>query len=186
MNQGELFPEPVPDVRGAKTFALSGVYVTLDEADTRFAAALGVVRQRRAERQDRPNHRVSRGMTDLELHTVGARGEVAIARHYGLPLPALDLGATAGDVGGVEVKCTTAQTPRLYLRDRRPDVPGRPPEPERPVALVIDEGSRLKLAGWLWTYEVRVPEFDWGRPGRRYAVPARRLSHPDSLPIEAP
>jgi hypothetical protein len=181
-DQGELFPEPGPDVRAEKTFLLSGkVWVSLSADDVKWAEDLAALRQGRAEVQHRPNLRVVQ-RPDLELHRLGAFGEVVMARHYDLPLPALDLGASSGDVGGVEIKTTLKRrgwAPVLYLWRKKHD-----DDPERPVLLICDEGARFELVGWLWSHEVRVPEF-WNEalPRPCWAVPAARLRSPKSLPV---
>ena len=162
-DQTELFHDQPVEVKAERTFAYGAtpvqrpaVYVHLSPDDLALAAEIAQRRQSRSEEVGRPNRRVAK-MSDLALNRLGARAEVAVARHYGAALPRVDLGplrdGTLGDVGGVEVKSTTREHGRLLLWTPRHDAK------DRPVVLVIDEGPRFRIAGWIWTHEARAAEF---------------------------
>lgn len=159
------------------------VIVTLSQEDMDAADAIGAERQRLAEARGRPNLRVAL-VPDIVLNQVGARGEMAVARHYGVAPPRVDTGAlrddALGDVGGVEVKTRlTNGPPRLLLWKARPGAI------ERPVVLVVPEfHRRFRIVGWMWASEVRVDAYwDATLPRPCWAVPQDDLLDPALLAL---
>ena len=106
-----------------------------------------------------------------DLDISGALCEAAAAKWLGVFWPNRWEGKQSCDVGeNVEIRSTRLQNGCLILTDRDHD--------DRPYILAIPVEPDVTLAGWMFGYEAKVPEFwtqkDNGRPPA-YFVPQSRL-----------
>jgi hypothetical protein len=158
---------------------LTRIVVTLTDDEDRFAR--GVARDRQSQNLKQGNH--DRFGADPEngwtLHIRGCLGEMAVAKHLGLPWNGNLGNYRAHDVGPYEVR--TAQPGlhrRLILHDRDHD--------DRPYIHVIsDHAGRYHLIGWLYGREGKRREWwiDPSRAGRHaYFVPNASLRPMNTLP----
>ncbi len=154
MSQGQLFGDPVPDVRGTKTFLLGAPRVVapsprpmpLSEAEVAEAAVIGGERAARAKAKGW-NRGVYTTRSNEDRHTQAAIAECWVARQLGLVWEQDPNAFKAKpDVQpDVDVRCIGR--PGNWLHVMANDPPGR-----RMVA-VSGRYPNLKIEGWCWTQD---------------------------------
>jgi hypothetical protein len=132
-----------------------GVYVTLTDGELALAIIVGVLRNLTAKiRRRAPGHALPPSTRGLNLDMSGAIGELGTARwrnaYWAGSIDVLD--GARGDVDGIGVRtvardATDTRQARLIVQADDPD--------DRPFLLVVRDGARCHLVGWLTAREAR-------------------------------
>jgi hypothetical protein len=147
--------------------------VRLSEAEVEAARMLG--RKRHECSLNRKSTRGLMGEDSLDLHTVGAIGEFAVAK-------ALNLyqGFTVNNFDGpdiepdIQVRTTRLKGGRLIMTERD--------EPFQKYVLVVGEEPELDVVGWVWGFEGQ--EKKWLTDPKNNRPPAYFVPRDALRPIE--
>ena len=109
-----------------------------------------------------------KALTGIERRFIGTVGEIAVAKAFGTTINPLvfakerkdiTLRNRGHDVGDIEVRATTYHNGKLIV--------GRTDFITSPYVLaILTENNDVRLAGWLYGYEAKKPEF-WNAGGRK-------------------
>ena len=119
-----------------------------------------------------------RGDKALEIHLLGAAGEVAVASYLGLKehlFKEIEAKRGSDDLPGIDVKTRSKHKYDLIVQ--------RNENPEKKFVLVTIEGQKTLIHGWCWGREAMQERY-WADPARgrpAYFVPKVALHSMGSL-----
>lgn len=113
-----------------------------------------------------------RGDKALEIHLLGAAGEVAVASYLGLKehlFKETEARRGSDDLPGIDVKTRSKHKYDLIVQ--------RNENPEKKFVLVTIEGQKTLIHGWCWGHEAMQEQY-WADPARgrpAYFIPKEAL-----------
>ena len=149
--------------------------VTLEWYEIQMAADVGVRRNVEALSKNR-RRSFEGGLSTWDAHILGACGEMAFAKAFGLYWEAgVNTFKAGGDVCAVEVRTRSRHDYELIVRDNDPD--------GRVFFLVTGGPNTFRLHGWIKSEEARRPEWrkNHGAYQPAYFVPHSALRSLDQL-----
>lgn len=155
---------------------------TFTDEERRIAMDEGMRRQRVNEEKGLRgrNKGAWRGDKALEIHLLGAAGEVAVASYLGLKehlFKETEARRGSDDLPGIDVKTRSKHKYDLIVQ--------RNENPEKKFVLVTIEDKTTLIHGWCWGKEAMDEKY-WADPARgrpAYFVAKDRLRAIDTLPV---
>lgn len=152
----------------------SPIVFTFTEEERRIAMEEGMRRQRVNEAKGLRgrNKGAWRGDKALEIHLLGAAGEVAVASYLGLKehlFKETEARRGSDDLPGIDVKTRSKHKYDLIVQ--------RNENPEKKFVLVTIEGQKTLIHGWCWGHEAMQEQY-WADPARgrpAYFIPKEAL-----------
>ena len=127
------------------------------------------------------NRGAARGDKALEIHLLGAAGELAVASYLGLKhelYKEVEARRGSDDLPGIDVKTRSKHSYDLIVQKKE--------NPDKKFVLVTIENQTVLLQGWCYGYEAMKEQY-WADPARgrpAYFVPQRTLRSIDTLSHE--
>jgi hypothetical protein len=151
--------------------------VFLSAGDLRHAERLGLTRHEESLRMGLKDKHGAKAKDSIRNHFMGAAGEVAVCRYFGLPRPdsvnTFQLPDLPGNIG---VRTRAHEHYDLIVRDNDPDL-------ERFILVWYREPNRARIRGWITGEMARRERWrkSYGNREPAYFVPAQSLNAIDTI-----
>jgi len=150
------------------------IVFTFTEEERRIAMEEGMRRQRVNEAKGLRgrNRGVWKGDKALEIHLLGAAGEVAVASHLGMKhhlFKETEAKRGSDDLPGIDVKTRSKHSYDLIVQ--------RNEKAEKKFVLVTIENQQTLIHGWCWGHEAMDEKYwaDYARGRPAYFMPQSKL-----------